>query len=75
MSRSSIRLRRVLFGVSCTVVFGFGAGQALAAPRAADSDGTCLYGDPGARAYCSSYCKSQGYRDGTCTRFGICACL
>jgi hypothetical protein len=29
MSRSFIRLRRALFGVSCTVVFGFGATQAF----------------------------------------------
>ena len=31
MSRSWIRLRRVLFGVSCAVVFGFGATHAAAA--------------------------------------------
>ncbi|HEX8276349.1 MAG TPA: hypothetical protein VF615_27155 [Longimicrobiaceae bacterium] len=32
MSRSFINLRRALFGVSCTIVFGFGATQALATP-------------------------------------------
>ncbi len=31
MSRSWIRLRRVLFGVSCAVVFGVGAADATAA--------------------------------------------
>jgi hypothetical protein len=33
MSRSWIRLRRVLFGVSCAVVFGFGAADAATASR------------------------------------------
>jgi hypothetical protein len=33
MSRSFIHLRRALFGVSCTIVFGFGATQALAEPQ------------------------------------------
>jgi hypothetical protein len=77
MTCSFTNLRRALFGLSCTVVFGFGASQALAAPRQSSDDGTCLYGDPGARAYCRSWCQSQslGYRDGTCTRFGYCACL
>jgi hypothetical protein len=32
MSRSFIYLRRALFGVSCTIVFGLGATQALAEP-------------------------------------------
>jgi hypothetical protein len=75
MSRSFVYLRRALFGVSCAVVFGFGASQALAAPRQALTDGTCVKGDPGAIAYCRSYCQSQGYRDGTCTRIGFCGCL
>ncbi len=33
MSRSFIHLRRALFGVSCAIVFGFGATQALAEPQ------------------------------------------
>ncbi|HEX8271611.1 MAG TPA: hypothetical protein VF615_03100 [Longimicrobiaceae bacterium] len=77
MSRSFIALRRALFCDSCAIVFGFGASQALATPPQSSDDGTCLYGDPGARAYCRSWCQSQSleYRDGTCTRFGFCACL
>lgn len=32
MSRSFSHLRRAVFGLSCVVVFGFGATQALASP-------------------------------------------
>jgi hypothetical protein len=32
MSRSFIHLRRALFGLSCAIVFGFGATQAFASP-------------------------------------------
>jgi hypothetical protein len=43
MSRSCIYLRRVLFGVSCAVVFGFGATQAFAMPDPPPS-GSCVAG-------------------------------
>jgi hypothetical protein len=33
MSRSFIQLRRVVFGASCAIVFGFGATQLAATPH------------------------------------------
>lgn len=75
MDRSLTSLRRGLLGIAFVGSLAFGAVQALAAPRASGADGTCLYGDPGARSACQSWCQSEGYRDGTCTRMGFCACL
>lgn len=70
MSRSSIYLRRALFGTSCAVVFGFGASQAFATPDQQAAGGSCrptgykyytggcldpdLTGCPGV-AYCDGY--------------------
>jgi hypothetical protein len=65
MSRSFINLRRALFGVSCVIVFGFGATEAFATLR---GPGPCqptgypyiptacrdLVGCPGL-AYCDGY--------------------
>ena len=76
MSRTLLHLRRGLLGAALLGSLGFGASQALATPReAAGTDGTCLYGDPGARSYCRSWCQSEGYRDGACARQGFCACI
>lgn len=78
MSRSFIYLRRALFGTSCVIVFGLGANQALAVPQQGTGYGECLYGDPGADAYCTSFCRAEklGYY-GVCAQFqgGRCGCL
>jgi hypothetical protein len=60
MSRSFINLRRVLFGVSCAIVFGFGATQAFAYP------GLGVYcpnpwGQPYYSYECGSRCSGTGY--------------
>ena len=76
MSRSLSYLRRGLLGAGLVGSLGFGASQALATPRETSStDGTCVYGDPGARSYCRSWCQANYYRDGTCTTHGFCACI
>ena len=76
MSRTLSHLRQGLLGAALLGSLGFGASQALATPReATGTAATCLYGDPGGRSYSRSYCQSEGYRDGTCTRIGFCACL
>lgn len=72
-SRSS--LRRGLLGLVFAGSLGFGASQAFAEPRTvAATDGTCVYGDPGARWICRDWCQANYYVDGACTRKGFCAC-
>jgi hypothetical protein len=56
MSRSFIQLRRVLFGASCAIVFGFGASQLPAAPAQAAFD-RC---GPDLEAYCYEFCPWPG---------------
>ena len=56
MSSSFIKLRRVVFGISCAVVFGFGATQA-APGRARPLPKEC-YWELG--MYCQQNCASQG---------------
>lgn len=75
MRRSFIYLRRALFGVSCIIVFGAGASQALAAPRQATEYGECVNDDPGADAYCRSWCQAEGLGShGRCLWIGHCGC-
>lgn len=65
MRISFVQLRRIVFGASCAVVFGFGATQALASPAQAAS-GSCK----GSQALeCYNYCASLG-QQGFCTSFG-----
>lgn len=67
MSRSFINLRRVLFGVSCAVVFGFGGTQALAAPAQAMRR-AC---DANLDAECDRRCKLEGeHNTGYCIGWG-----
>jgi hypothetical protein len=76
MSRSLTNLRRVLFGVSCTVVFGFGATEAFA-ERAGRSVSLCGYGDPGADSICSMDCSRESESEtpyGWCEETGVCKC-
>ena len=75
MSRSLSNLRRVLFGVSCAIVFGFGATQALAGPPGPGGlwppnpyNGSCMLIDE-----CSDYCGWYG-ADGYCDRYYNCLC-
>lgn len=77
MSRSFIYLRRALFGVSCAIVFGFGANQALAAAMPDTDYGACEYGDPGSTWYCTNFCQMEGLgQRGICTTVngGRCGC-
>lgn len=73
MSISFVHLRRILFGTSCAIVFGFGASQALAAPVQA-----ALYGCTVWEAQeCDAYCMGYGpHVRGRCTNFGVydCSC-
>ena len=59
MSRSFINLRRVLFGVSCTIVFGFGASEALASPTFPGWPyvWTCT---PETQQRCEDFCAGNG---------------
>jgi hypothetical protein len=76
MRGSITYLRRGLLGAAIVGSLGFGATQALAVPRETVSqDGTCVWGDPGARSICQSYCQANYYNDGACTRKGFCACV
>ena len=61
MSRSFINLRRVLFGVSCAVVFGFGATTAFATPDTAARKPTiCVDGTVGCWCMGSHFCVEPG---------------
>jgi hypothetical protein len=76
MSRSLSYLRRALFGVSCAVVFGFGATQALATPAQASMRNVC---NPDLEAECDRRCKlegeaQQGYCIGTWGPYWSCEC-
>jgi hypothetical protein len=86
MSRSLSNLRRVLFGVSCAIVFGFGATEALAGPPGPGGlwptnpyPSGCVLSDPMANQNCSNYCGWYG-ADGVCTSepgeiwYGYCEC-
>lgn len=76
MSRLLSRLRIGVFSAAFVSSLGFGVSQALAVPHSAQTtDGTCVYGDPGARSLCRDWCQSQYYADGACTRKGFCACI
>ena len=57
MSRSVSNLRRALFGVSCHIVFGFGASQALASPAQAALPPVCSVE---MEAYCAELCGEAG---------------
>ncbi len=76
MSRSFIQLRRVLCGVSCAVVFGLGATQALAMPDPELPPGLhCPTSSDPSEPYYSVYC-AQGCMEevGYCGSDGMCHC-
>lgn len=64
MSISFVHLRRILFGTSCAIVFGFGASQALAAPVQAAKGGGCFYYQV---QECNNYCSFNYGLQGRCT--------
>lgn len=75
MRRSFIHLRRVLFGVSCAVVFGFGATEVLAMPDPEPGPVACPTtvepSEPYYTFYCAQGCVEQvGY----CGADGFCHC-
>lgn len=70
MSRSFIHIRRVLFGVSCTIVFGFGATHAFAERTSQ----YCEYGTPWADATCQADCTATGSNFGWCEETSQCKC-
>jgi len=74
MSRSLIYLRRALFGVSCAIVFGFGATQAFGYPQLDTI--TCDVYNPDSGYKCTQFCQSRGlYGGGHCSLDGLCECL
>ncbi|MET0399394.1 MAG: hypothetical protein ABW277_21570 [Longimicrobiaceae bacterium] len=75
MSRSFIRLRRILFCTSCMVVFGFGATQASPAFYWVPISATCNRYDPSSLEYCAEKCYEAGYTGGgSCSFQGRCQC-
>jgi len=76
MSRSLRNLRRALSGISCIVVFGVGATEALATdPNPVPTPVVCLMGAPEGHAYCDDYCWSTYGRPGFCSEVrGGCDC-
>ena len=78
MSRSFIRLRRILFCTSCMVVFGFGATQAFAARAWVTITQSCdPYNTPGdvSLEFCTEACREAGYPGGgVCPLSGWCRC-
>ena len=75
MSRSFARLRRALLGVSCTVVFGFGAPQAFAMADPEPGPLACLTTTDPSEPYYPFYC-AQGCVEqvGYCGSDGFCHC-
>jgi hypothetical protein len=60
----STQARNAVFAVATVLSLGFGAAQAFAAPRAAETSMTaCTSYDV---YYCNQSCKSRGYFGGTC---------
>ncbi|HEX8274924.1 MAG TPA: hypothetical protein VF615_19980 [Longimicrobiaceae bacterium] len=74
MSHPFIHLRRVLFGTSCAIVFGFGATQALASPTQVASSLLCTASET---AICNDYCAAT-FGEGRCRKFDgrvQCSCV
>jgi hypothetical protein len=61
MNVSFVHLRRILFGTSCAIVFGFGATQAFAEPRIDLARGPLCRPDQ-TQCYCNGryYCVPGG---------------
>lgn len=73
MSRSFIYLRRLLFGTSCTIVFGFGATQALATPQQTAA-WACYPAGPNEE--CDYSCRALMYSWGYCNGLTMqCECV
>ena len=68
MSRSIHTLRRAFFGAAVLGSLGFGAAQALAAPRAQGTAPICVF------AECAARCILRGYDGGTCLTTRDCVC-
>jgi hypothetical protein len=66
MSISFVHLRRILFGTSCAIVFGFGASQALASPTHAAVRRDC---EPWQVQECQTSCAYRGMV-GYCANLG-----
>ena len=64
------KVRRALAGMSLAAALGFGAAQALAAPR-----GMVVAGERAcSQGQCSRQCKAAGYDGGNCAG-GLCSCF
>jgi hypothetical protein len=69
MNRVTVGLRKGLFAAVMVAALGFGAAQALAAPRAAArAANTCSW------ERCDAICVSRGYSYGDCST-GACRCF
>jgi hypothetical protein len=75
MSRTFIRLRRVLFGFSCAAVFGFGATQAWGNPHADSKRALSCPAEikPYRHPDCTEWCGQWGLF-GYCGTDGYCHC-
>jgi hypothetical protein len=75
MTRSFIHLRRALFGVSCAIVMGAGASEAVGHPGASPRVTSCpATGDDYAYAYCNYSLKCGPTGGGYCSAQGWCKC-
>lgn len=73
MLRSTRMLRHGLFAAATMAALGFGATQALAAPRAeADAARACSNLN---HAQCRDSCRAMGYDTGSCVAGGGCWCV
>ena len=69
MSRAPLSIRSAA-ALALTLSLGFGAVQALAAPRAAQAAPSAC-----SNSSCSWSCVKQGYDGGACNAEGECVCL
>jgi hypothetical protein len=65
-------LRQGLFAAGTTLALGFGAMEALAAPRAAAPAGAYCTAQWASK--CNDICVNQGYDYGVCEEPGRCVC-
>lgn len=74
MSRSFNHTRRTLFGLSCIVVFGFGAAEAFGSAGRAAPPRLCPQSDPPAPYYSESCAEGCAEGIGYCDVDYLCKC-
>jgi hypothetical protein len=69
MRRTTLQVRRGVFGAAVALTLGFGGSQALASPAPEVEEGPkCTLN------WCDRFCKAIGARSGTCLKDEGCAC-